>query len=337
MFSGESGSRQIAQALLFVLFLGASLLAAAKLYCLFRPLSRHEGEWVEVKRGETALAFVRRLKKRGIVTAETPLLLFLKLSRLDRRLRPARVRIAPGESLVDLVERLTTYREPLERVVIYEGMDTYEIAQRLEELGVCNSTAFLRVATSSQTARRLGLDAPVLEGFLFPDTYFFERGTAPERVAEVMVKNFQKKAMPLLEKSRILDPYRTLIVASMVQKETYIPSEMPKVASVIYNRLEKGMLLQIDPTVIYAKKVAAGRNLRITLGRSDLLFDSPYNTYLHLGLPPAPICNPGLDAIEAAVHPASTHYLYFVAKGDGSHHFSRTLREHMKAVRRYLR
>ena len=173
------------------------------------------------------------------------------------------------------------------------------------------------------------------EGRYFPDTYQFPRGTTDlqvlarsyDRMAEVLAREWDARAEGL----PITDPYEALTLASIVEKETGRAEERPAIAGVFVRRLEKGMLLQTDPTVIYGLGDAFDGNLR----RRDLERDTPYNTYTRAGLTPTPICMPGRDAIHAVLHPADGDALYFVATGDGGHHFSATLSEHNRAVRRY--
>ncbi|BAT72028.1 conserved hypothetical protein [Thermosulfidibacter takaii ABI70S6] len=290
------------------------------------PLDNFAGTIVTLEKGENASSLIRKLKEHGIVRHPMIVKLYLKLTQKDKKLKPATVSIEPSDTLINLVNKIILYKEKPIKVVIYEGMDSFEIADTLESLGITNSTAFLKGVFRRNS----------LEGYLFPDTYYFIKGTEASEIINTMIANFYRKAAPVLKKSKILSPYKTLIVASLVQKETYVKEEMPLVASVIYNRLRSGMPLQIDPTVIYAYKLKSMKNLKFVPKPRHLKIESPYNTYKIKGLPPTPICNPGLDAIKAAVFPAKTNYLYFVAKGDGTHYFSKTLAEHQRAIRKYL-
>ncbi len=324
---------KVVQALLFFLFLVLTIVLVHITSSLYRPTG--VSAEIVVEKGETARQLVRELVKKGITKHPRLVLLYMKLAGWDKRLRPARIVTKETESVADIIERLVKY-VPLVKVVVYEGMDSYEIAHRLQSLNVTSEKNFLD-ALKALSPKDFGLFGSSMEGYLFPDTYFFSKGTRPEVVVKAMVENFKRKAVPLLLKSHILPPYKTLIVASMVQKETYVPEEMPLVASVIYNRLKRGMPLQIDPTVIYAERKKLNRLTDPLINHRDLKIDSPYNTYLRTGLPPTPICNPGLDAIRAAVFPAKTGYLYFVSEGNGRHYFSKSLKEHLKAVRRFLK
>ncbi len=178
----------------------------------------------------------------------------------------------------------------------------------------------------------LGLEEDSLEGYLFPDTYSFERGTPLKELLTVMVrrsdavwKELEKEAGP-----QSMTRHQIVTLASIVEKETADPSERPLIARVFLERLKRDMLLQTDPTVIYGLQGFSGR-----LHSKDLKEDHPYNTYLYKGLPPGPIANPGRAALNSVLHPSDQVFLYFVSKNDGTHYFSRTLAEHNRAVRRY--
>jgi len=172
-----------------------------------------------------------------------------------------------------------------------------------------------------------------LEGYLFPDTYVVTRSTPAQQIVDRMVAQFRKNFTPeMAEKARALGltPRQAVTLASIVQKESGLSREGPAIASVYLNRLKRGMRLQADPTVIYAlKRNGAWKG---TLYRSDYGYESPYNTYVHDGLPPGPICSPGVNALKAAVAPARTEYLYFVADETGGHAFSRSFEEHLRAI-----
>jgi len=179
--------------------------------------------------------------------------------------------------------------------------------------------------------------APSLEGFLFPETYTVTRSMSAREIVATMTRAFARRLPANFEelaRLRGLSLVAAVTLASLVEKETSIPGERPLVSAVYHNRLRRGMALQADPTTIYALKRLG--EWRGTLARSQLGVDDPYNTYAHAGLPPGPICNPGLTALEAAVLPADVDYLFFVAAGDGSHHFSSTFDEHGRYVARYL-
>jgi UPF0755 protein len=231
-------------------------------------------------------------------------------------------------------------------VTIPEGANIFDVAQRVEAAGLGNRQAVLKAALrDSVLVRDLDPGARSLEGYLFPDTYRFPRVATPDQIAAAMVKRFRLAAVGLglrngyfraVPAGERVGVHQAVTMASLVERETPIPQERPMVASVFVNRLERGMPLMTDPSVIYAA-LLEGR-YRGTIFQSDLASDSAYNTYRHAGLPPGPICNPGLASLRAAISPAKTDYLYFVAAtADPSGHsrFSATLAEHARDVQAY--
>ncbi len=225
----------------------------------------------------------------------------------------------------------------LYRITIPEGSDLYDIASLLDAYSICNGEDFLKVASSPEIAKKYGLRTYTMEGFLFPDTYYFSKNTHPLRVVDAMFKNFLKRTEHLrakLEESKLtLEEW--VIIASMVEKESAVPEERPIIASVILNRMKLGMPLQIDPTVIYALKRRG--EWKGVLTKKHLKIEDSYNTYYHQGLPPSPICNPSLQSLEAVLNPPKTNYLYFVSMGNGRHVFSSNYKDHLRNITTYRR
>jgi UPF0755 protein len=225
-------------------------------------------------------------------------------------------------------------------VTIPEGFTLSQIAQTLEDLNIVEKELFLEKASSPVFIASLGLtDAPqnrplsTLEGFLFPETYHLIKEMPPEDVIKMMVDQFKKVFGPELQRraSQIgISQRETVILASIIEKETPLSEEKPLISAVLHNRLKMRMPLQSDPTVIYGIK-----NFDGNLTKEQLMKLTPYNTYLISGLPPTPICNPGKESILAALYPASVTYLYFVSKNDGTHYFSSRIEEHNQAVWKY--
>ena len=241
-------------------------------------------------------------------------------------------------------------------IVVPEGWTMFDIATELERQRLCAKAEFLSVASDPSPVRDIAPHAKDLEGFLFPSTYQFSRNVSPEEMATTMVHEFRAEwskiqaapqnasaegsapdpaQAPHPAASPSLSPVEVVTLASLVERETPQPQERPIVASVFYNRLKLGLPLQCDPTVQYALDLAGKPATKVSA--EDLKIHSPYNTYLHRGLPPGPIANPGDASLRAALHPAQTHYLYFVANGSGGHFFSRTLEEHNRNVQKYKR
>ncbi len=221
-------------------------------------------------------------------------------------------------------------------VTIPEGYTLFQIAQLLEDLNLVEKKAFLQKATSPALINALGLSqaaGSTLEGYLFPETYHLFREMDPEEVIQMMVHQFKKvfgTELAHLPPELGISEREAVILASLIEKETSLPEEKSLVSAVFHNRLKRNIPLQSDPTVIYGIK-----NFNGNLTKEDLLARTPYNTYLVVGLPPTPICNPGKESLLAALHPASVPYLYFVSKNDGSHYFSSEIEEHNRAVWKY--
>jgi UPF0755 protein len=232
-----------------------------------------------------------------------------------------------------LLYYLTTGKTMLKRITIPEGFTLQQIARRLSEENLVDEKEFLASAHDPQFIKALGIDGQSLEGYLFPDTYVFNRGMSSQTIQERMVQRFKEVLTGLQEKegnSGHLNTKKVVILASIVERESGLQMERPLIASVFYNRLKLGMALQSDPTVIYGIKDFDG-----DLTKKNLLTSTAYNTYLKPGLPPGPISNPGKDALQAVLLPAESDYLYFVSKNNGSHFFSKNLRDHNRAVARY--
>jgi UPF0755 protein len=242
--------------------------------------------------------------------------------------------LSPAMSYRSLVQTLHQGRVVLHAVLVPEGFTQREIIRRLAEAGLLRAENARALASDPEFVRRLGLSGDSLEGYLFPDTYSFPRGLGARAVLTRLVRRFHEVWRPLAPKARALGLSRreAVTLASIIEAEAGLDRERPLISAVYHNRLAKGMPLQADPTVIYGLDDFDG-NLR----RSDLRADTPYNTYTRQGLPPGPICSPGAASLAAAVAPARVDYLYFVATGDGGHHFSATYRQHVNAVNRFQR
>ena len=222
-----------------------------------------------------------------------------------------------------------------EELTVPEGSNLFDIAGILDQKDTARSEDFLKAAADPTMIRDLDPNAPDLEGYLFPSTYRVTHKTTAEQLCRLMISEFRKQWATLATSDKGTDLHRIVTLASLVEKETAVPAERPLVAAVFTNRLRLGMALQCDPTTVYAALLE--NRYRGVIHRSDLASANPYNTYAHVGLPPGPIANPGLTALQAALQPAQADFLYFVAKPDrsGSHHFSSSLEEHARAVGDY--
>jgi len=297
--------------------------------------SMMQGEDFIVREGETVRGVARRLKARNLITSEN---FFHCSGRLAGKIagsgiRKGKYRIAPGSSSLRILCALMRGDVVTARVTVPEGFNLYQIAARLEASGVTGEGEFLYYAFNPSHARAMGVDAPSVEGYLFPDTYIIPEASDARDVIALMHRRTTTvlaRLEPALLRESGLSAHALLTLASLIEKETAVGSERARVASVFHNRLKKNMKLDCDPTVRYATRKFTGR-----IGYRDLAYASPFNTYLYRGLPPTPICSPGLASIKAALSPETTDFLYFVSRNDGSHYFSKTLKEHNKAVRYY--
>lgn len=318
---------------LFKLLAIAVVVGAAWLaFGLLATAGPSQEELVQLKPGSSARHIAAQLHKQGIIRSEWEFLLWHYLH--------GRKHLKAGEYAFDHPARLGEVYDRIARgdiyvrtLVIPEGFNMFDVASAVEAAGLAKREDFLAVARGETSlVRDLDPQAPSLEGYLFPDTYHFTRTQSAHDMAAVMVHRFRQAAR---EAGLTQDFHKIVTMASIVEKETSVPEERPEVAGVFYNRLEKNMVLATDPTVIYAAML--NNHYRGTIYQSDLQFDSPYNTYRYAGLPPGPISNPGKASLEAALHPATTGYLYFVSDNQGHHKFSRTPEEHARNVAAYRR
>jgi UPF0755 protein len=348
---------------LFLLFLLAVLAAAGYgAYVVLVPAGPSSPVLVTLAPGTPTLGIGRQLEQKGIIRSRWA----LEAMHLAKggTLKAGVYRFDHPAALAEVYSRLRRGDVYTVSVTIPEGSNIFDIAHRLAERKLATEQGFLTVAEhDTQLVSDLDPQAPSLEGYLFPDTYKFTPGTSPEQIAAAMVAQFRVEAarLDLQQAASLPSPapqpdsspasqdsaaspqtprslHEIVTIASLVERETPIPSERPLVASVFYNRLARQMPLMTDPSVIYAAMLQ--HHYRGTIYESDLKSGSPYNTYTHAGLPPGPVCNPGLASLRAAMHPAQTNYLYFVAaSADPSGHsrFSATLAQHDKNVQAYRR
>jgi UPF0755 protein len=306
--------------------------AGAAAWYLFLPLRKSaRTETVVVHRGATLRAVADSLYDRRIIASRTAFLLWLRMSGHDRSVQAGKYAFARGEGAVSAVRSLSG-PAPLETsVTVPEGLTIEQTASRIAAFHPLDTAEFARLCRDPGFIRRTQFPgAPSLEGYLFPDTYRFLEEAAPASVIGAMVARFSE-AFATLDAapaaSRGLSGRDIVILASIVEKEAALAEERPRIAGVFYNRLRLGLPLGADPTVRYALKKFGG-----PLSADDLNAASPYNTRCRRGLPPGPICSPGLASLQATVSPAETNELYFVAKWDGSggHEFSVTNEEHSR-------
>ncbi|MGH9391463.1 MAG: endolytic transglycosylase MltG, partial [Vicinamibacteria bacterium] len=289
-----------------------------------------------VERGATGLRIAESLEERGIIRDRRLFVLALRFRADGKSVQAGEYRFVEPLSTFDVLSKLVSGDTFTFAVTIPEGLTLLETAELLAAQGLAEKSA-LRAAFEEKTlVADLDPEARNLEGYLYPTTYRFPRSVAPEELARTLAGQF-KRIFDETERARAaklgLTPRQVVTLASVIEKETGLAEERPRIASVFSNRLRIGMPLQSDPTIIYALELA-GR-FDGNLKRTDLELDSPYNTYRYPGLPPGPIASPGEASIRAVLEPKETSFLYFVSRNDGSHHFSSTYSEHVNAVRRY--
>jgi UPF0755 protein len=349
---------------LFWLILIAALVSAGWFaWAVLTPTEPLKETFVMLRPGYSTHRIAAELKSAGIIRSQRAFILWHYLHP-SRSLKAGEYRFEKSRNMIDVQNRLARGDVYFRTVVVPEGYTMFDIARAIEAAGLGPAEDFLKAAQSDTALiADLDPDAHSLEGYLFPDTYQFSRMMNMQEMAAAMTKQFRQVArqIGLIQVSEgvasappnsphieieihtgvrdsnapATDLERTVIMASIIEKETAVAEERPLVASVYYNRLEKNIALDADPSIIYAELLAG--TYSGALHHDDMRFDSPYNTYVHPGLPPGPIANPGKSALEAAMHPAQSDYYYFVADAAGHHRFARTIEEHNKNVDAYRR
>jgi UPF0755 protein len=286
---------------------------------------------VEIDRGLSLTQIARRLRGAGLIRSTTAFEAAARLRGAEKKIKTGRYSLSPNLSALEILSALQEGRSLKSCFTVPEGFTLERITALLDDKGIAHRQRFLRLSADRDFLRSLGIEAASLEGYLFPETYCVQWGAPEEEILRTMAAQ-GKRAFDEKDRHRAaelgLSVHKILTLASIIEKEIPTSSEKQRVSSVFHNRLKAGMPLQSDPTVIYA----LGPQYRGALTKQDFAFESPYNTYLHQGLPPGPICNPGLYSIKAALYPAETDYLYFVLSSDGRLRFSSTLDEHSLAV-----
>jgi peptidoglycan lytic transglycosylase G len=288
---------------------------------------------ITIERGDSFKKVAGQLHRHKIVSDLFFLELLARREKIATRIKAGDYRFETKATPGEVLKRLVDGDIVLRQLTLPEGLTVREIARRMAEEKLTEEKAVIDLAFNAEFVKKLGVEAGSLEGYLFPETYSFPKKTTTEEFLKMMVDMFRAKlSQDILNgaKERNLSPHQLVILASIIQKESGNREEMPLISAVFHNRLKRGIALQADPTVIYGIKDFDGN-----LTRKHLRTSTPYNTYTKRGLPAGPIANPGLEALSAAAFPADVTYLYFVSRGDGTHLFSKTLREHNRAVLKY--
>ena len=310
-------------------------------------LPTQKGEWtLDVTPQSTFNSVKTTLASAGVRVSKIPFKIWALSRNANRKLRPGEYTIQPTWTQMQILEHVLTGEPVLHKITIKEGHSIWDLFDTLKEsvfsdASLKDQNQFRALMTDKALVTRAGVPPnsarvpPSLEGFLFPETYSYQKYDAPRKIIESMIQIFETRALPILKEhpwgSTPEGRYRLLTLASVVEKESGVFAEQPLIASVFWNRLKKRMKLQSDPTIIYGLQPGFDGNIH----KFQILAPTPYNTYTVPELPVGPISNPGESALRAVVHPAQSDYLFFVAKGDGTHAFSKDLQTHNSYVQRY--
>jgi UPF0755 protein len=286
-------------------------------FCLgFMPTAGEKALFV-VRKGENFSTVASRLEEQNLILSKKLFLLFVKLTNSQNKLKTGIYELSGRDGIFRILKQLKNNSRNFIRFTIPEGNNIKQTADIIADKVKIDKEKFIKIANDRN-----------LEGYLMPETYFVSLGVSEEELIDMMYNEFNKKITPVMhERAKELNiPFKDIItMASIIEKEVVKPEERSIIAAVFYNRLKRKMMLQSCATVLYAMGVTKEK-----LSLEDTKFKSPYNTYLHFGLPPGPISNPGVESIKAALYPADSGVLYFVSAGDGSHFFAKTFSEHVK-------
>jgi len=327
--------KSIGIGLVLALTLLAVVVGGQYAYFLLRPVTPPGQRVIIVETGASLSSIAKRLQERGVISNIANFKLLARWRDAGSHIQAGSYEFARAATPGEVLARLTSGDTLQQSFTIPEGFSLSQIAEKLEAEGCGPASSFMALAVDPEFIKSLGLEVDSLEGYLFPETYDFGPESSQDRLIRTMVRQAKKRLSPeLLSQAEAvnLNQHELLTLASIIQKEAGNKAEMPIISSVFHNRLKKGMRLQADPTVTYGLTEFSGR-----ITKKHLTTETPYNTYRISGLPVGPIACPGEDAINAAANPAKTDYLYFAARGDLTHEFSRTLDEHNAAVRKYIR
>lgn len=331
--------RLVVGGILLVLTLGIALPAAKLAYFATTPLQQESADTfiIEIQRGQRPSDITKALADGHVINDTTSFMWVGRLGRLWKKIKSGEYQVSPGQSPIEIFSIITSGISIAHPVTVREGENMYEVAWDIGGKKLAAREKFIELCKDPKFIATLGFKHPLpktLEGYLYPDTYHFNRAMSAEDMIRQMVRHFntvwgEKEDARARELS--MSRHELITLASIVEKETGAPEERPLIASVFFNRLKKRMRLQSDPTTIYGMWERYAGKLR----RSDLLEQNEYNTYAVSALPAGPIANPGREAIQAVLFPAQSEFLYFVSHNDGTHQFSRSLEEHNAAVRKF--
>lgn len=307
---------------------------------LFFVLERNETEPqrfvpLSIETGESFKSVAHRLFEENLIQSESFFYYLARLTGKSGHLKAGEYELHDEMSDWEILRVITGSKVKLYKITIQEGMNMFQIARKLQDASLVDQVQFLEAGWDQSFLDDLGIPSFTVEGYLFPETYFIPKGTSAKKVIRMFVDMFWSKIPDeFLEqaKKNKLSFHQAVIMASVIEKETGLAAEMGLISSVFYNRLTKGMRLQSDPTAVYDLKPLGG-----LVKREHLFRKTPFNTYQISALPLTPVSNPGILAIQAALYPQKSNYLFFVSRRDGSHHFTSTYSQHKKAIEKYLK
>lgn len=322
---------------LFMLLIILGLLVALSIfsYLATPPSSVKIPKMVTIHPGTAFNEIANILKKEGIIKGTRKFSLLVRYHRATKKIKAGEYYLNTAMLPLEVLDTLAKGKVIEHPITIPEGYNIYQIADLFYEAKLINREKFIEMCLDPSSISFLTIEGDSIEGYLFPDTYRIPRDLGEKGILEIMVARFREVYFPqYADKAKELGftTKEVLTLASIIEKETGKSRERPLISAVFRNRLKKGIRLQSDPTTVYGITDFKGKITGKHLKRR-----SPYNTYLHSGLPPGPIANPGEASIKAVLYPAKVNYLYFVSKNNGTHYFSRSLREHNSAVRKYQR
>ncbi len=329
---------------MFTILIAVVLIGIGTLFYYFQRLNtvNKENSYLIINSESSLEDISKQLQGKSIIKSKDTFLLYTKLNRFSNNIKGGNFIVKPNTSYKELSLKLQSSQSDFTVVTIPEGFSFYQIAERLEKNTSIKKEDFLGVRVSNLTTNSLVLNKTNiyygLEGFLYPDTYYVPNGATEKEIANLMFDRFNSVFSDKYvdrAKELGLDINDVITIASLIEKEAANDSERSKIAGVIYNRIEKGIPLQIDASVIYA--ITKGESKMKKVLYDNLKVQDPYNTYVNKGLPPGPIASPGKPSIEAALYPEEHDYLYYVVNGSGGHVFSKTYEEHLNNVKKYIK
>ena len=323
-------------AVLLILITTVILVSTAIVFLVFRPMqSNAEPIIFQVKLGRSSRLIAEDLARKNLIRTPLAFSLLTRFTGTSRDLKAGTYRLSGAMSSLQIFYCLRDGKTIIREFVVSEGTTLNEIAQIYEQSGFGSADQFQQVVQDPSWQIKYDIESDFLEGYLFPDTYYFRDGVSAKTVVQTMLKRLNQKWTDEMTKAADavgMSRHKIITLASIIEMEAALDKERTVISGVFHNRLRLGWKLDADPTVIYGLG-----DLGRLLTKSDLKRDTPYNTYLYRGLPPGPICNPGESCILAALYPDNIPYFFFVAIGDGRHHFSKSLQEHQKMIRKIKR